>query len=340
MVNVAQTVMELNCGGKVVRSTFQWSCCVRATLISSADSLVGLGQCGVDLKQSLLRALTELYVQKASHTLEEERQFIELALRLIDTVDAATRAETARLLAAYPGAPLDILQRLTADPAGSLDEASRHSDQESPPHSASAPDSAGTHDCADAVAITQRFFAAAPAQRVALLAQFDTQVPLEPATLRPSANTASVLETSALAGRPGDLIRELESALGIVRPLAEAIVNDRSGEPLVVAAKALALPIDVLQRILLFVNPSIGHSVRRVYALSALFDQISSAAALRLVAAWRKAGGVPMRRRSPASPPAPRPLLAGAPPRNVQPAHAQSPGGAPSTDDPVEKVAS
>jgi len=315
---------------------------VRATLISGADSLVGLGECGVDLKRSLLRALTELYVQKTSHTLEEERQFIELALRLIDAVDAATRAETARLLATYPGAPPDILQRLTANPANNLDEASRHSDRESPPHSASAyaPSSGDPHDCADAVAITQRFFAAAPEQRVTLLAQLDTQVPLEPATLRPSANTASVLETSALAGRPGDFIRELESALGIVHPLAEAIVNDRSGESLVVAAKALALPIDVLQRILLFVNPSIGHSVRRVYALSALFDQISSAAALQWVAAWRKVGGVSMRRRSPASPPAARPLLAGAPPRNAQPAHAQSPGGAPSTDDPVEKVAS
>ena len=150
-----------------------------------------------------------------------------------------------------------------------------------------------------------------------------------------------MLETSALAGRPADLIRKLESALGIARPLAEAIVNDRSGEPIVVAVKALAIPIDVLQRILLFVNPSVGHSVRRVYALSALFGEIGSAAALRLVAAWRKASGAPSRRRPTAPPPAMRSLFAGnAPARNAQAAPAQGEGGASSANDPLEKVAS
>jgi hypothetical protein len=313
---------------------------VRATLISGADGLVGLGQCGGDIKQTLLRTLTELYVQKISHTSEEERQFVELALRLIDAVDSRTRAEIARLLAAYPGAPAEILQRLTGSSANDFDEVGPQSSRKPAPDHTSPLPAAGPDDTADAVAITQRFFAASPVQRIGLLAELDAQGPPEPAPLKPTPKTASVLETSALAGRPNDFIRELESALGIMRPLAEAIVNDRSGEPIVVAAKALAIPIDVLQRILLFVNPSIGHSVRRVYALSALFDQISSAAALRLVASWRKAGA-PKRRRSTASPQAARPQAgAGPPARNAQAALAQGHGGASSTNDPVDKVAS
>ena len=60
------------------------------------NSLVGLADGGLDSKPTLLCVLIDLYVQKASHTSEEERQFIELALRLIDVVDAATRAEAAR----------------------------------------------------------------------------------------------------------------------------------------------------------------------------------------------------------------------------------------------------
>ena len=39
---------------------------------------------GVDIQPTLLRVLTDLYVQKATHTSEEERHYTELALRLID----------------------------------------------------------------------------------------------------------------------------------------------------------------------------------------------------------------------------------------------------------------
>jgi hypothetical protein len=313
---------------------------VRATLISGADSLNGLGQCGADIRQKLLRALTELYVQKAPHSAEEERQFVELAVRLIDAVDAVTRAEIAFLLANYPGAPADILDRLTANSPNDLNEIGRPSLHASPDASLSSA-STDPDDTADAVALTQRFFTASPKERATILAELDSDETLEPAALRPSPDTAGVLETSALAGRPTDLIRKLESELSIARTLAEAIVNDRSGEPIVVAAKALAIPIDVLQRILLFVNPSVGHSVRRVYALSALFGEIGSAAALRLVAAWRKASGAPSRRRSTAPPPPMRALFAGnAPARNAQAAPAQGEGGASSANDPLEKVAS
>ncbi len=77
------------------------------------DSLVDLAcRDGVDIRPTLLRVLTDLYVQKPIHDVEEETQFVELALGLIDAVDAQTRAAVAASLSAYPGAPLAVLRKL------------------------------------------------------------------------------------------------------------------------------------------------------------------------------------------------------------------------------------
>jgi hypothetical protein len=61
--------------------------------IPNLDGLVALAnRDGVDIKPTLLRVTTDLYVQKPSHSVEEERHYTELALRLIEAVDAPTRA--------------------------------------------------------------------------------------------------------------------------------------------------------------------------------------------------------------------------------------------------------
>ena len=78
--------------------------------------------------------------------------------------------------------------------------------------------------------------------------------------------------------------------LGLSRGQARRIVHDELGEPMVVAAKGLIVPVDVLQRMLLFVNPWAGESVDRIYELSELYGDISVDAAGRLIAIWRDAG--------------------------------------------------
>src|SRR5579875_1716961 len=67
---------------------------------------------GVDIRPTLLRVLTDLYVQKPFHTAEEETQFVELANGLIDTVDRTTRDIVAATLKAYPAAPEAVLRKL------------------------------------------------------------------------------------------------------------------------------------------------------------------------------------------------------------------------------------
>src|SRR5215475_2731189 len=72
---------------------------------------------GVDIRPTLLRVLTDLYVQASSHSSDEARQFVELTSRLIDQVDDATRAAVRARLALYPHTPLETLYKLGLKPA-------------------------------------------------------------------------------------------------------------------------------------------------------------------------------------------------------------------------------
>src|SRR4051812_36742890 len=73
---------------------------------------------GVDIRPTLLRVLTDLYVQASAHSDDEQRQFIELTSRLIHEVDDATRAVVRARLAVYPGTPAEVLRRVGLRPAG------------------------------------------------------------------------------------------------------------------------------------------------------------------------------------------------------------------------------
>src|SRR6202521_1870979 len=71
---------------------------------------------GVDIRPTLLRVLTDLFVQANAHSTDEDRQFVELASRLIDQVDDATRAVVRARLAIYPGTPVEVLKKLGLKP--------------------------------------------------------------------------------------------------------------------------------------------------------------------------------------------------------------------------------
>src|SRR5439155_12146141 len=134
------------------------------------------------------------------------------------------------------------------------------------------------------------FFAADSLERRLILISLEylpTAAPILPMVMQ----QADVwrLESSALQHKTEAVLRELERALGISRRTALRIVEDDSGEPIVAAAKAMELPSDVLQRILLFMNPRVGQSVDRVYELAGLYADITVDAACRLIGIWRDA---------------------------------------------------
>ncbi len=70
---------------------------------------------GVDIRPTLVRVLTDLYLQKPTHTPEEERHYTELVLRFIDRVDVGTRKIVAAKLANYASAPAAVVRRLARD---------------------------------------------------------------------------------------------------------------------------------------------------------------------------------------------------------------------------------
>lgn len=265
--------------------------------VSELETILGLKKPdGADVQAGLLRTLTDLYIQKPSHSLEEERHFTELALRLIEVVDIPTRLVIAQRLHRYGRAPQTVLaaleDRTPAEPALSAEAAPAAEAKE--PEEISAP--VPPHDphmtlAAQSAELTRLFFDASPHERELILHNLEF-APIAPATPLHDVHTREAvrrLEVAALARNSFEFATILVGTLGIAQTLAERIARDPSGEPLIVAARALAMPSDILQRIILFLNPEIGHSVQRVYDLVRLHDEIAPETAMRLLAIWRNA---------------------------------------------------
>jgi Uncharacterised protein conserved in bacteria (DUF2336) len=289
---------------------------------------------GVDTRPTLARVLTDLYVQKPSHTLDEETHYTELVLRLLDAVEVGTRAAVAHKLATYPAAPRAVVLRLARDVIDVADPVLRHSpclpgselaaiSKECGPLHVAAIAARRAHVGASARASDERaptrpiaasslprsspwrqligeaetapapietglgelFLAASSEERRVILANLDPADPIPPRPV-PSESVAR-LEAAALARRPEEFAEELARALGVNGTTARRVVDDNGGEPVLIAAKALDMSSEVLVRILLFVNPAIGESVSRVFALAQLYLDVPRAAALQVLASLR-----------------------------------------------------
>jgi hypothetical protein len=269
---------------------------------------------GFDFRPTLLRVLTDFYLQKPTHPLEDERYYTELALRLINSTDLPVRTAVAERLAGYPAAPHQVIMRLARDVVDVAEPILRHStclttaDLElissdcGPAHAAiiaarspAGPQGNGTsarrrgYD-PESAELNELFFAAGAAERrlILLNLEYAAPAPIE-LTAAAAGEIVSRLEAAAMAHRIEAFTRELEDTFAISGRLARRIVADERGEPIVAAVKALRAPRAVLERILLFVNPAIGRSVARVHELATRYDEISAEAAERLVAIWQAA---------------------------------------------------
>jgi hypothetical protein len=269
---------------------------------------------GVDIRPTLLRVLTDLYVQASTHSEDEARQFVELTSRLIDQVDDATRAAVRARLAVYPGTPVPVLRQLGLKPF--------HPDQRLPlaqeipvnpipvnPIPASsipvvpsatpplnAPSAARLRMASnlsmqpmDAAEISGLFFGAGSSERALILHNLaDTPLKASPRIPAPRAARAiEILEMAAFAADVENFTLELGESLILPWKVSTQVVDDPGGEPLACAAKSLGMPSPVFQRVLLFLKPEFGTSVHVVYRLSRLYDNLSERSALIMLAAWR-----------------------------------------------------
>jgi hypothetical protein len=263
--------------------------CVTATAINKKNLLGLADRPGNDIRARLLLALTALYVERATHTEEEKRQYAELAQRLIDVVDETTRAAVAGILREHPTAPIEISERLSQNASPGAEPATAGSAPFATVDMAPTPEAAAcAHDALDPAEWGEAFFAATTAARRSLLALIAKASEGSRESVQDIAQADyERLDAAALQGRIGEFIREFERLLELPRGLCQRIINDPSGEPIVVAAKAVHMPIAVLQRLLLLVNPAVGHSVERVFDLTNLAYDLDRGTAIRLLSAWR-----------------------------------------------------
>jgi hypothetical protein len=272
----------------------------RPPLFPGFDGLLTLSRReGVDIRPTLLRVLTDLYVQASAHSSDEVRQFIELTSRLIDEVDDATRAAVRARLAAYPGTPMEVMDRLgvrPVDPKLPVPLAEEVAAPSPAPAAAAAQSefqAQMTNSLAmqprDATEIHEIFFRASGSERVSILHSL-ADTPLKAAPRIPEKLTKRAIETLEMAAFAADVDNftlEVSESLILSARLAAQIVDDTGGEPLAVAMRALAMPGAVFQRVLLFLKPEIGTSVHTVYRLSRLYDRLSERSALVMLATWR-----------------------------------------------------
>ena len=239
-----------------------------------------------DMRPTLLRTLTELYVQKPAHTADEERHYTELALRLLDAADTGTRAAVAQRLAHYGSPPRRIVERLAGD-------IPNLNGQRQPlwPSGATMPNGELTRQAPigarAATTLNELFFAANPDERRLILMNLDVIAPFSAGRINLSHEDglSARLEAAVLSRNREVFAQHLAKALHISRALARRVADDDLGEPIVTAAKALNMRRGALYRILLFVN--VGRSVARVQALTELHYELPSPTAEHMVAIWQ-----------------------------------------------------
>jgi len=280
----------------------------RLPLFPGFDGLLTLSRReGVDIRPTLLRVLTDLYVQASAHSSDEARQFIELTSRLIDEVDDATRAAVRARLAVYPGTPLEVLRKLGLRPVDPnlpvplAEEITAPSPAVELPRALAEVPARTANNLAmqpkDAAEIHELFFRASGSERVSILHSL-ANTPLKAAPRIPDRLTKRAIETLEMAAFAADVDNfKLEVSESLILPmrLAADIVDDAGGEPLAVAMRALSMPSPAFQRVLLFLKEEIGTSVHMVYRLSRLYDRLSERSALVMLAAWRGASVVTTR---------------------------------------------
>ena len=253
---------------------------------------------GVDIRPTLLRVLTDLYVQARAHSDDEARQFVELTSRLIDQVDDATRAAVRARLAIYPATPAEISKLLGLKPAdpGQVPSPPRNSRSRRRAAPVKPPTEAQLRMASnlsmrpnDAAEINDMFFARRRQRTRADPAQ-SAETPLRASARIPAARAARAVETLEMAAFAADIENftlELGDTLILPARVAAQVVNDPGGEPLACAAqgaghaeRGISAGAAVSQSRTWLIGP-------HVYRVSRLYDRLSERSALIMLAAWR-----------------------------------------------------
>ncbi len=259
-------------------------------------------------RATLVRVLVDGFIRDSEpRNARERRQFEELMVNLLGSVDAFTRAVVAQKLAPRSDVPERLVDLLLADnediaesflarsplahrvrgaaETSGLVASARRNDatqrverlDQNETHGAPA------SDVAPARAPVPTFLDASSDVRRALidhLADSDTGGRCAPV----AAHITTTLLRHAVLRQRSALASTLGNALGISAGSAQRIIDDPGGEPLVVAARALPLPDEAFTQLLLLANPAIGESYDKVKSLQTLYARTRVGVARAIIA--------------------------------------------------------
>lgn len=102
-----------------------------------------------------------------------------------------------------------------------------------------------------------------------------------------AAQKAGQIPALARSKRKEALVGAFADGLGLEHALVERMIDDPSGEPLVLLVKAIGLSDAEARQVLLLANPAIGYAVKTFFRLADLHAAMEPTVAEAMIAAWR-----------------------------------------------------
>ncbi len=268
-------------------------------LFPSFDGLMHLAKReGVDIRPTLLRVLTDLYVQAPGHSAEEQQHYVELASRLIVQVDDATRSVVRARLAVYPDTPHEIRELLGLAKPVALPQAVMNAEPRRRPSRSKArrrqriaagrscrcsrtmPRRSTRCSWAPHPPSASRSCAISKPRRCARRRGSNPFAPVAPWPCSNARRSPAISPPSPPSFRMRCCCRHRSANASSPTQAAK-----RSPAP----PRRWRCPADIFQRVLLFLKPEWGSSVIRVFRLARLYDTLSEQAALIMLSVWRGA---------------------------------------------------
>ena len=145
-------------------------------------------------------------------------------------------------------------------------------------------------------ALSGLFWAGNPTMREKILDLVSPAAEKDGLALAPIRIGSEAERATALAGlaslltarKKDDFQRFMAQLLSLSQTLMARIMNDPEGEPFTVACKAAGFKSESFTTLLLLYNPAVSESIKRVFALSGLYERITPATSWHFLHIWNQ----------------------------------------------------
>ncbi len=191
----------------------------------------------------------------------------------------------------------DVFEAIARNPGAKMDDVSLTRIAARSQHNAGLAEALTTREDLKAGALSGLFWSVSATMREKIIDLVSPAVEiaggLERAPIRISSDaereTALAGLASLLTARKKDAFqRIMAQLLGISQTLTGQIMGDAGGEPFAIACKAAGFKSESFTTLLLLYNPAVSESIKRVFALSELYERISPAAGWHFLHIWNR----------------------------------------------------